>query len=374
MLPMCTTEVVRNYKIDIPGRCLSKNNVTHIHNVTVYKPYDVIIEVPAIACRRESIVNECTHYFFGSKVCTEVKRIFSVVDADTCKSAMKNRFTTEGSLIPTNDKTFATNNNLKPRFRWLTTQNVITNNFRLANLKISKNIVTSSFSHLTMGKLNCAGTACTAGSWRVILLSNKTLSCDTIPSLKNKTLIIHSVSNGHLFEIKGSNIIANKLISCDKTTTQCITHESSKRSLCTVSGHVLIVQKNSNITTSISENTKLATTAKKLGAAVSGVAHGSLLNANLLKNFFEMALCENARSILIALKGSQKLNPSEVLSLLLERDVQAVYSAGTLRQLRCSMVEAYLQPTLLIKDRESDRPLFRAYTGFGQPETREILD
>ena len=50
MLPMCTTEVVRNYKIDIPGRCLSKNNVTHIYNVTVYKPYDVIIEVPAIAC------------------------------------------------------------------------------------------------------------------------------------------------------------------------------------------------------------------------------------------------------------------------------------------------------------------------------------
>lgn len=365
MLPMCTTEITRNYKLDIPGRCNPKENVTRIDGITVYKPYKSTVEIPAIACRRETIINECTYYFFGSQVCVETKQIFSAVDPTLCRMAAETRYTTEGSLVPSNDKTLVTNNQLKPKYRYLSTLSIATNNFRLASLSITKDIVSEKLSHLTMGDLSCTGTSCTAESWRIILLSNKTISCDTITSLRNKTLIIHSVSNGHLFEIEGSNIIANKLISCDKKTTQCIKLEQNERSFCTFSGHVLVVQKTTDISYSNFENEETAATAKQLGAAVSGVAHGSLLNINLLKNFFEMALCENARSILISLRGSQRLNPSEVLSLLLEREVQAVYSSGILSQIKCSMVEAYLQPTLMVNGRESDRPLFRVYTGLG---------
>ena len=65
----------------------------------------------------------------------------------------------------------------------------------------------------------------------------------------------------------------------------------------------------------------------------------------------------------MALMASQRNNLSEVLSLLLEREVQAVYTAGTLRELRCSMVDAVLQPTLKYKGHVSNRPLFVAYGG-----------
>ena len=42
----------------------------------------------------------------------------------------------------------------------------------------------------------------------------------------------------------------------------------------------------------------------------------------------------------------------------MEREVNAVFSAGLLRELKCDMVEAYLQPSLNYKGRISDRPLY----------------
>ena len=116
ILPMCTTEIIRNYKLDMPGRCTPKKNVTRIEGITIYKPHKVTVEIPAIACRKETIINECTYYFFGSQVCAETKRIFSVVDTKSCKLAAKTRYTTEGSLVPSNDKTLVTNNQLKARY------------------------------------------------------------------------------------------------------------------------------------------------------------------------------------------------------------------------------------------------------------------
>ena len=67
----------------------------------------------------------------------------------------------------------------------------------------------------------------------------------------------------------------------------------------------------------------------------------------------------------MALMASQRNNLSEVLSLLLEREVQAVYTAGALRELRCSILDALLQPTLKYKGHVSNRPLFIVYVGTG---------
>ena len=104
---------------------------------------------------------------------------------------------------------------------------------------------------------------------------------------------------------------------------------------------------------------------KQIYAAITTVANANLLNIQLLQRVFENALCENARASLISLMGSQKLNPSETLSFLLNEKVNAVYSSGVLKMLKCSMVEAYLQPTLKHNGRISDRPLFKVYVGLG---------
>ena len=96
---------------------------------------------------------------------------------------------------------------------------------------------------------------------------------------------------------------------------------------------------------------------KQLYAALAAVANINLLNTQLLQRAFENALCKNAQTSLLSLMGSQKLNSSKTLCFLLEREVNAVCSAGLLRELKCDMVEAYLQPSFIYKGRISEHSL-----------------
>ena len=225
LLPLCSTEAVKTFQIDVPGRCNTEKNVTKVNDVTIYKLHSTTTEIPAIACRRESVIHFCTHYFFGSQSCIEYKKINSIVDASKCRSASETRYSAEGSLLPASDKTLVTSNRLVPRFRWPKTTRIVTSNFRLAALKVTKNIVTGNYYHPTMGGIECMGTNCKVESWRIILLSNKTLTCQSIPSLKNKSLLIHSVSNGYIFKVHGFNVVANKLKKCDEEIIRCVTPE-----------------------------------------------------------------------------------------------------------------------------------------------------
>ena len=52
-----------------------------------------------------------------------------------------------------------------------------------------------------------------------------------------------------------------------------------------------------------------STKLKQLYAALATVANINLLNTQLLQHAFENALCKNARTSLVSLIGSQKLNP-----------------------------------------------------------------
>ena len=67
---------------------------------------------------------------------------------------------------------------------------------------------------------------------------------------------------------------------------------------------------------------------------------------------------------MVALMGTQRLNPSVVLSHILEEEVQAVFSMGTLKQLSCTNVQAVLKNSLIYKNGHvSNSPLFSAYLG-----------
>ena len=112
-------------------------------------------------------------------------------------------------------------------------------------------------------------------------------------------------------------------------------------------------------------HTEVPASLRYISKAISTVSNGGLLNIRLLEKHVRKATCEAARANVVALMGSQRNNPSEVLSLLLESEFQAVYTAGALRELRCSVVDAVLQPTLKYKGHVSNRPLFIAYVGTG---------
>ena len=112
-------------------------------------------------------------------------------------------------------------------------------------------------------------------------------------------------------------------------------------------------------------HTEVPASLRYISKANSTVSNGGLLNIRLLEKHVRKATCEAARANVVALMGSQRNNPSEVLSLLLESEFQAVYTAGALRELRCSMVDTVLQLTLKYKSHVSNRPLFIAYVGTG---------
>ena len=133
----------------------------------------------------------------------------------------------------------------------------------------------------------------------------------------------------------------------------------------TLSGHLLIIPEDTEVSISDKSQIEALASLRFISNAISTASNGGLLNVRLLENFVQKSTCEAARANVVALMGSQRNNPPEFLSLLLEREVQAVYTAGALRELRCSVVDAILQPTLKYKGHVSNRPLFIAYVGTG---------
>ena len=165
------------------------------------------------------------------------------------------------------------------------------------------------------------------------------------------------------FFIKKANIITSTLNGCSASTVACLKREPGTKYLCTYSGHVIQISESSDIVAVNTTEVKMAASLRTILQALATVAHGNNLNTLILKQFIQKLTCETAHASVVALIGSQQLNPSQVLSLILDKEVQAVYSAGTLKKLRCNKVLAVLQPTLEYKDHGSNRPLFRAYVG-----------
>ena len=365
-LPYCTNEVIETYKLTDPGHCQTGENSTKtINGIVLYKPFDRFITLPATACRQRLEIYTCVYFFFGAKTCTLVRTLYRPTDRRTCTLAYQRHYTADGSLLPENDQKMATQNRLRPSYTWPTSKSIEVINFEMVSMTISKDVVENEYHHIQMGRLKCNVRlhTCTAGSWRLNYIDPVGKSCANRPKVKNATLTLHQTSRGFLFEVKEANLITTAISRCAPNAEACLKKRKGTKFLCTLSGHVLEIPETSKIVTTNATEIKIPATLRTIQQALVTVAHSSVLNAHLLEKYIKELTCESARASVVALMGSQRLNPSEVLSLILEKTVQAVYSAGTLRQLRCTDVQAVLQPTLKYKGHVANRPLFRAYLG-----------
>ena len=365
-LPYCTNEIVQNFKLTDPGKCDNQGNTTkQIHPVKVYKPFNRVITLVGIACRRQTKIFNCVLFFFGSKSCTLVRTEYHLMERKECELAYERHYTSAGRLLPDGDKTMRTRNILKPSYNWPTGKLIKVANFEMAVVDITKNIVTDEFHHIAMGRLSCKRKlkTCVSMNWRVNYVDPQEKSCKTISKIENATLVIHRTSRGFLYEVKQTNLIASILTECQPDAIACLKPKDKTQFLCTLSGHIMEIPEESHVETIDTIQAEIPASLRNIQAAISTVAHGEYLNNKIMQQYLRTVTCETARANVVALMGSQKLNPSEVLSLLLEKNVQATYAAGTLRQLRCSVVQAVLQPTLNYKGHISNRPLFMAYVG-----------
>ena len=366
-IPMCSDETANQFRLTDPGNCKSGKNATrYVYNVDIVKPYNRVKQLAGVACRRQIDMHQCTHYFFGSKSCSLVRTDYIRVDKEECEEAARNHYVSEGSLLPQDEKMMETKNILVQSYRWPVTRTILVKNFQMTPVMIQKDIAKNIFSHVSLGKLTCETTlrTCYAEAWRVNYVENTGNSCSSIPRIRNTTLIIHEMDNGRMYEIREANIVASVLTRCPQDAVECIGNTSA-RVLCTLAGHILLIPEDCEVKTSDTSQTEAPASLRYISSAIATASNGGLLNVRLLEKYFRKATCEAARASVVALMGSQRNNPSEVLSLLLEREVQAVYTAGALRELKCVPVEAVLQPTLNYKGHVSNRPLFIAYVGTG---------
>ena len=366
VLPLCENVPVKSYMLRDPGPCKSENSTRTIFPIDVYKPMDNTIDIKATACRIKIEVHKCKLSFFFAESCILSNVIYKPVDTDSCKRAHRNRYTQQGILFPEDVHKLSTRNILKPVFNWWYTNTIKNENFVLAYLSIKKDLFTNKFSHVTLGDLQCDSkeNICSSDNWSIFYEEEKVKTCHNIPKKSNASLILHTTANGVIYQVKGTNLISTVLAKCEEKATKCISKKEGEKFLCTLSGHVLKVKENANVSlTKASGFMNTSAKFKQIYAAITTVANANLLNIQLLQRVFENALCENARASLISLMGSQQLNPSKTLSFLLNDNVNAVYSAGILKKLKCTIMEAYLQPTLKHKGRISDRPLFKVYVG-----------
>ena len=365
-LPYCTNDVVSSYKIQLPGKCLTwKNNSKTINGITVFKPFNRVTKLAGTACRWRVDLYDCTFYFFGAKSCILIRTEYYPTDRVSCILANRRHFTPAGVLLPTNDHTLQTHNILVPVYTWPKTNRIVVKNFIMATVEITKDVVENQFYDILLGRMSCdeSTRSCLAGTWRVNYVDDQKKTCKNRPKVVDAALTIHTTSDGFLYEIKKANLITTTLNGCSANTVACLDEIPNTKFLCTYSGHVIRISKSSDIVTTNTTEVKMAASLRTIQQALATVSHGNNLNTLFLKKFIQKLTCETARASVVALIGSQQLNPSQVLSLVLDKEVQAVYSAGTLKKLRCNKVLAILQPTLEYKGHVSNRPLFRAYVG-----------
>ena len=82
-------------------------------------------------------------------------------------------------------------------------------------------------------------------------------------------------------------------------------------------------------------------------------------NGRSIKHLLLSMQCHDTRHHLVNLKAAKQINPSAVLSLLLNDDKFATVSAGGhMQKIPCVRVNAKMKPTLKIGDRFASKPIF----------------
>ena len=190
--------------------------------------------------------------------------------------------------FPEDDRKLSTRNILKPVFNWWYTNTIKNENFVLAYLSIKKDLLTNKFSHVTLGNLQCDSKEkiCSSDNWSIFYEEEKVKTCHNIPKKSNASLILHTTANGVIYQVKGTNLISTVLTKCEEKATKCISKKEGEKFLCALSGHVLKVKENANV--SLTKASGFMNTSAKFNQIYAAIT--TVANANLLFNYSNVFL------------------------------------------------------------------------------------
>ena len=117
-IDLCKNEVIQQFKIIPPGKCINKGNTTKIYPVRVFKPFNQMYNLGAKACRMTKDIYNCIHYLFGSNVCNLIRTEHQLVTKRECELWEQRHFTSVGRLLPNADGSMTTKNILEPEYGW----------------------------------------------------------------------------------------------------------------------------------------------------------------------------------------------------------------------------------------------------------------
>ena len=119
--------------------------------------------------------------------------------------------------------------------------------------------------------------------------------------------------------MKQTNLIVSILTKYQPDAIACLTQKDKTQFLCTLSLHIMEILEETHVETMDTTQVEIPASLRDIQAAISTVAHGEYLSNRIMKKYLRTVTCETARANGLKLMGSQKLNLSEVLSLLLEK-------------------------------------------------------
>ena len=363
--------VVKNYLLDNPPSCedLSATQTTQF-TADVFAPPPSQYDVKAVSCSLITMTTRYTYWFFGSKTQTKgpvvTSSARSVMDCHRWKKQLFVKGIGRLRRITPDSTTFMTNNAPRPIYSWPTEVTVTTRNARLTDTLISFDLTTGAAQHPFDPRLNCEPErGYCYSSTSMYTFTPLSLSCleTQKPLVTNTTIFLHEFRDRHLFQTPKIDLAFTSLIQCPEHVRKCYSHYRTVR--CTTT-HFVVASVDDNAVklnlTPFSKSLKTARTRDRsalvLAQTISGLAGNLDYEIALLREEQLRLQCRNTRIMLTNLRATQLVNPSAVLTTILNRPAYATMGSSTLQEISCMRVSAVLKPSLWVGNRLASRPIF----------------
>ena len=363
--------VVKNYLLDAPPSCdeLSATTTTQF-TADVFAPPPSQYNVKAVSCSLITMKTYYTYWFFWSKTQTDGPVTTSpATSVSECKRWEKQMLVKDiGRLsqIAPGSTTFETNNVPQPSYYWTKEVTVVTRNARLTTTLISFDLTTGMAQHPFDSLLTCEPErGYCSSSTSMYTFAPLSLSCleTQKPLASNTTIFLHEFRDHHLFQTPKIDLAFTSLIQCPERVRRCYLQYKTVR--CTTTHFVVASTDDDAIKlnlTPFSNSLKTTRTRDRsaliLAQTISGLAVNLDYEIALLREEQLRLQCRNTRIMLTNLRATQLVNPSAVLSTILNRPAYATMGSSTLQEISCMSVSAILKPSLWVGNRLASRPIF----------------
>ena len=369
-LPLCLPHhIIQHYTLDDPPSCANldhKNTVAFTADVFAPPPAQKLVKAIACSVRREGA--SFTSWFFGAQTTQDRFLNYVAPSVPECVQWDRQRISELGRLSRTSRKTvsFATNNKLVPTFSWPGTVSKVVENAIMEETSLSFNVISGAVHHALDVIDECSLSSGYCRSEKAMYLFKPfNLECvDSFRPVKmNTTVLVHgSDPSDRFFQIPDIDLAFTTLTSCPESTSRCYAEYEAVR--CTSTHFVVATKQHDAVllnSSSLSDKFEPIETdsPNNLVYAQSLTSLALSLDDEIqsLRSQQVRLACSNTRIQLTNLKSSQFINPSEVLSVILNRPAFASIGTSTLQEMACVNTTGVLKPTLWVGSRLAGRPI-----------------